>query len=109
MDYPFVSSCSPRPVARTQLLSTRGGKHRHRGTSTLQCTLILKRTRGVALRRPDGATRRPAKRNDEFCPAPCAAPIISDFLGARPSQPAQRASTLLFSLLHPSASRRRNL
>jgi hypothetical protein len=43
-DYPFVSSCSPRPVARTQLLSTRGGKHRHRGTSTLQCTLILKRT-----------------------------------------------------------------
>ncbi len=34
-DCPFVSSCSPRPVARTQLLSTRGGKHRHRGTSTL--------------------------------------------------------------------------
>jgi hypothetical protein len=43
-DYPFVSSCSPRPVARTQLLSTRGGKHRHRGTSTLLCTLNLKRT-----------------------------------------------------------------
>jgi hypothetical protein len=40
-DYPSVSSCSPRPVARTQLLSTRGGKHRHRGTSTLPCTLIL--------------------------------------------------------------------
>ena len=43
-DCPFVSSCSPRPVARTQLLSTRGGKPRHRGTSTLLCTLILKRT-----------------------------------------------------------------
>ena len=43
-DHPFVSSCSPRPVARTQLLSTRGGKHRHRGTSTLPCTLLLKRT-----------------------------------------------------------------
>ncbi|MGO8700024.1 MAG: hypothetical protein ACLQVY_20225, partial [Limisphaerales bacterium] len=43
-DYPFVSSCSPRLVAKTQLLSTRGGKHRHRGTSTLRCTLILKRT-----------------------------------------------------------------
>jgi hypothetical protein len=28
-----------------QLLSTRGGKHRHRGTFTLQCTVILKRTR----------------------------------------------------------------
>jgi hypothetical protein len=49
-DYPFVSSCSPRPVARTQLLSTRGGKHRHRGTSTLLCTLLLKRTSaGVSL------------------------------------------------------------
>jgi len=46
-DYPFVSSCSPPPVARTQLLSTRGGKHRHRGTSTLLCTLILKRTSAV--------------------------------------------------------------
>src|SRR5208282_5255574 len=46
-DYPFVSSCSPRPVARTQLLLTRGGKHRHRGTSTLLCTLILKRTSAV--------------------------------------------------------------
>jgi hypothetical protein len=44
-DYPFVSSCSPHRVAAMQLLSTRGGKHRHRGTSTLQCTLILKRTR----------------------------------------------------------------
>ena len=43
-DYPFVSSCSPRLVAKTQLLSTRGGKHRHRGTSTLLCTLLLKRT-----------------------------------------------------------------
>ncbi len=43
-DYPFVSSCSPRPVTRTQLLSTRGGKHRHRGTSTLLCTPLLKRT-----------------------------------------------------------------
>jgi len=46
-DYPFVSSCSPRPLARTQLLSTRGGKHRHRGTSTLLCTLLLKRTSAV--------------------------------------------------------------
>jgi hypothetical protein len=43
-DYPFVSSCSPHRVAAMQLLSTRGGKHRHRGTSTLPCTLILKRT-----------------------------------------------------------------
>jgi len=34
-DCPFVSSCSPRPVPRTQLPSTRGGKHRHRETSTL--------------------------------------------------------------------------
>src|ERR1039458_6783874 len=43
-DYPFVSSCSPHRVAAMQLLSTRGGKHRHRGTSTPLCTLILKRT-----------------------------------------------------------------
>src|SRR5881397_547715 len=43
-DCPFVSSCSPHPVAGLQLLSTRGGKHRHRGTFTLQCTLSLKRT-----------------------------------------------------------------
>ena len=43
-DCPFVSSCSPHHVAAMQLLSTRGGKHRHRGTSTLLCTLILKRT-----------------------------------------------------------------
>ena len=60
-DYPFVSSCSPRPVARTQLLSTRGGKHRHRGTSTLQCTLILKRTSAtvsVAVRRVSRRTSR---------------------------------------------------
>src|SRR5205814_8632081 len=40
----FVSSCSPQPVAGLQLLSTRGGKHHHRGTFTLQCTLSLKRT-----------------------------------------------------------------
>src|SRR6266446_4183595 len=40
----FVSSCSPHPVAGLQLLSTRGGKHHHRGTFTLQCTLSLKRT-----------------------------------------------------------------
>ena len=43
-DCPFVSSCSPHRVAAMRLLSTRGGKHRHRGTSTLLCTLILKRT-----------------------------------------------------------------
>jgi len=43
-DCPFVSSGSPHRVAAMQLLSTRGGKHRHRGTSTLLCTLILKRT-----------------------------------------------------------------
>ena len=35
-----------------QLLSTRGGKHRHRGTSTLLCTLLLKRTTAPA---PPGA------------------------------------------------------
>ena len=40
----FVSSCSPHPVAGLQLLSTRGGKLRHRGTFTLPCTLSLKRT-----------------------------------------------------------------
>jgi hypothetical protein len=34
---------------------------------------------------------------------------LATFGGARPSQPAQRASTMLFSLLQPSASRRRNL
>jgi hypothetical protein len=34
---------------------------------------------------------------------------FATFWGARLSQPAQRASTMLFSLLHPSASRRRNL
>ena len=45
-DYPFVSSCSPPCVAASQLLSTRGGKHRHRGTFTLRCTPPLKRTRG---------------------------------------------------------------
>ena len=43
-DYLFVSSCSPHPVAGLQLLSTRGGKHHHRGTFTLPCTLSLKRT-----------------------------------------------------------------
>ena len=43
-DYLFVSSCSPHPVGGLQLLSTRGGKHHHRGTFTLQCTLSLKRT-----------------------------------------------------------------
>src|SRR4051812_44321315 len=31
-DYPFTSSCSPRCVATTQLLSVPGGKHRHGGT-----------------------------------------------------------------------------
>ena len=43
-DYPLVSSCSPHRVAGMQLLSTRGGKLRHRGTSTLQCMFPLKRT-----------------------------------------------------------------
>src|SRR5205823_6464092 len=43
-DYLFVSSCSPHPLAGLQLLSTRGGKHHHRGTFTLPCTLSLKRT-----------------------------------------------------------------
>ena len=52
-DYPFVSSCSPHRVAAMQLLSTRGGKHRRRGTSTLQCTLVLKRTRAALPRRPN--------------------------------------------------------
>src|SRR5208283_4036028 len=50
-NYPFVSSCSPHRVAAMQLLSTRGGKHRHGGTSTLQCTLILKRTSATVLAR----------------------------------------------------------
>ena len=48
-DCPFVSGCSPHRVTAMQLLSTRGGKHRHRGTSTLQCTLLLKRTRSRRL------------------------------------------------------------
>ena len=40
----FTSSCSPPHLAVTQLLSVHGGKLRHRGTSTLLCTLSLKRT-----------------------------------------------------------------
>ena len=44
-DYPFTSSCSPPRVATTQLLSVPGGKHRQRGTFTLQCTPAPKRTR----------------------------------------------------------------
>ena len=56
-DYPFVSSCSPHRVAAMQLLSTRGGKHRHKGTSTLQCTLLLKRTSATV---PVASSRRPA-------------------------------------------------
>jgi len=44
-DYPFTSSCSPPHLAVTQLLSVTGVKLRQRGTSTLQCTLALKRTR----------------------------------------------------------------
>ena len=44
-DYPFTSSCSPPHLAVTQLLSVTGVKLRQRGTSTLQCTLTLKRTR----------------------------------------------------------------
>jgi hypothetical protein len=54
-DYPFLSSCSPHSVARAQLLSSRGGKHRHRGTSTLLCTLLLKRTSAPLLRRSGAA------------------------------------------------------
>src|SRR3954464_3364687 len=52
-DYPFTSSCSPRHVTITQLLSVPGGKHHQRGTSTLQCTSAPKRTRAVLPRRPD--------------------------------------------------------
>ena len=61
-DYPFVSSCSPQRVAGLQLLSTRGGKHRHRGTCTLQCTLSLKRT-NAAFMRQNGVP-------EEICRAP---------------------------------------
>ena len=38
----FASSCSPPHLTVTQLLSVHGGKLRHRGTSTLLCTLSLK-------------------------------------------------------------------
>ena len=43
-DYLFTSSCSPPHVAMMQLLSVIGGKLRQRGTSTLLCTLLPKRT-----------------------------------------------------------------
>src|SRR5208337_3202899 len=64
-DYPFVSSCSPHRVAAMQLLSTRGGKHRHRGTSALPCTLLPKRTSadlqsaftGIAATKPTASRR----------------------------------------------------
>jgi len=61
--YPFVSSCSPRPVTGTQLLSTRDGKHRHRGTSTLPCTLILKRPSATV---PTARRRVPRRRLSQF-------------------------------------------
>jgi hypothetical protein len=48
-DCPFPSSCSPHRVTAMQLLSSRGGKLRRRGTFTLQYMLFLKRTR---FRRP---------------------------------------------------------
>ena len=43
-DCPFTSSCSPRCVATTQLLSVTDGKLRQGGTSTLRCALTPKRT-----------------------------------------------------------------
>jgi len=60
-DYLFVSSCSPHPVAGLQLLSTRGGKHHHRGTFTLQCSLSLKRTSAEFI--PLAASLSNAERN----------------------------------------------
>ena len=62
-DYPLVSSCSTRPVARTQFLSTGGRKHRHRGTSTLPCTLILKRPSATV---PTARRRVPRRRLSQF-------------------------------------------
>jgi hypothetical protein len=56
LEYPFVSSCSPHRLAVMQLLSTRGGKLRHRGTFTLQCMFFLMRT---SSRRPAGGIPRP--------------------------------------------------
>ncbi len=61
-DYPFVSSCSPHRVAAMQLLSTRGGKLRHRGTFTLPCTLSLKRTSFRPLAENICVGLKPAKR-----------------------------------------------
>ena len=56
-DCPFTSSCSPRGVTTTQLLSVTDGKLRQGGTSTLRCALTPKRTsRGQRPRTP--STRR---------------------------------------------------
>ena len=67
-DYLFVSSCSPHPVAGLQLLSTRGGKHHHRGTFTLPCTLSLKRTTAPG---PPGAARGEAHAFGEDASRKC--------------------------------------
>src|SRR5437762_3004229 len=48
-DYPFTSSCSPRGIAGSQLLSVTGGKLRQRGTFTLPFKCAPKRTHAAPM------------------------------------------------------------
>jgi hypothetical protein len=72
-DYPFVSSCSPRLVAKTQLLSTRGGKHATEGLPPSYARSFSS-ARARSSRPPPSASRR---RNPSTEPDPLAGQVRS--------------------------------